>query len=676
MNILNHASRFYHFVVSVIIRFAVVIAMIIPLQSFAAPEPLTIQSPADCSRLLETLNHTFGELSGRKERGFWATKMGLSGASMSQYGIDDEAMSKFSQDSSYVLTLKEALLRGDLSQHDRLGLQAWLDYFEAQTISNPEAQKFHRRLREAEGELQARIKKFNTGYVDPATQGFVKATIVELGNMRTNDPVEARRRAAFEGMRAYEREVLRSGFLKILKIRRRLAKSLGFKNYYEMQLHRRERMTEEELFSLLRDLEENTNASHAAGLQRVAREKGEASLLPWNYQFVTSGDATHSLDPYLPFEKSVSLFVRTFAGLGADFKNATVHIDLVDRPGKFQNGFMHLTQAPYVLADGTAIPAHINLMSNALPSQVGSGYDALQTLAHEFGHTLHFANVSTPSPANSQEFAPTTAFYAETQSMFADTHFRDPGWLFRHAKDMNGNRIPKELIMQLALVEHRNMTFDLRWMMTVPFVEKYLYSLPEARLTIENIDTILAKAREIETRLLGTTGGAPRPVFSVAHLLEEDMSAGYHGYLVAQMAVNQTRAHFMEVYGYILDNPKIFPDLRRAYWQAGNSKPFPQMIKDLTGKDFSAQPTIALAARSEAEVIRGVDEELTAEARIPHFSGSTDLNLRLYVDDGDTNIANNVRDGANGFGTIEEVETAFSNWIAGLRTAANAARNP
>ena len=43
------------------------------------------------------------------------------------------------------------------------------------------------------------------------------------------------------------------------------------------------------------------------------------------------------------------------------------------------------------------------------------------------------------------------------------------------------------------------------------------------------------------------------------------------GYVLADMGVYQTRDFFVARDGHLLDNPRIGPDLKSAYWQPGNS---------------------------------------------------------------------------------------------------------
>lgn len=76
----------------------------------------------------------------------------------------------------------------------------------------------------------------------------------------------------------------------------------------------------------------------------------------------------------------------------------------------------------------------------------------------------------------------------------------------------------------------------------------------------------MQEVRNVERRLLFLDEGSPRPVLSVPHLLSNDSSAYYHGYVLAQMAVAQTRAFFEGRGGYLTDNLRIGPDPRESYW--------------------------------------------------------------------------------------------------------------
>ena len=50
-----------------------------------------------------------------------------------------------------------------------------------------------------------------------------------------------------------------------------------------------------------------------------------------------AGDVTKKLDPYFPFEKSVEQW--GFVRRSASYEGASMNLDLLDRKGKYSNGF-------------------------------------------------------------------------------------------------------------------------------------------------------------------------------------------------------------------------------------------------------------------------------------------------------------------------------------------------
>ena len=106
---------------------------------------------------------------------------------------------------------------------------------------------------------------------------------------------------------------------------------------------------------------------------------------------------------------------------------------------------------------------------------------------------------------------------------------------------------------------------------------------------------------------------SPRPMLAIPHLLNQESAASYQGYLLAHMAVYQTRAFFLRQHGYLTDNAAIGPALAAHYWAPGNSVDHDATLRSLTGEGFSAR---YLAD----ECNRSVDEAWT-EARRGHGRG-------------------------------------------------------
>src|SRR5690606_23691095 len=152
-----------------------------------------------------------------------------------------------------------------------------------------------------------------------------------------------------------------------------------------------------------------------ASLEALKRARGPDATGPWNLRYFMTGDISNELDPYFPFAQSFERWGRSFSALGIRYRGAELVLDLVDRKGKYENGFCH-GPVPAWRRDGVFRPARVQFTANAIPGMTGSGKRAAETLFHEGGHAAHFANVDMPAPCFSQEFAPTSVAHAETQS--------------------------------------------------------------------------------------------------------------------------------------------------------------------------------------------------------------------------------------------------------------------
>ncbi|WP_019100420.1 M3 family metallopeptidase [Chromobacterium haemolyticum] len=508
------------------------------------------------------------------------------------------------------------------------GYQGWLALFESNIIDSAAAQEQMRRLIEMEAELFAKRRDLALSHINERGERE-EATLTMLAiNMATN-PDLAARKSSHDALLDLERWVLDNGFLDIVKQRNALARSLGSADYFEHKVRKNEQMTSDELFAVLDDFEARTRDANQRALRRLADDKGANALLPYNLRFHMSGDVTRQMDPYLPFSKAVERWVLSFRRLGVQYRQATMQLDLVERKGKYQNGFCH-GPVPSFYDGGRWVPGRINFTADATPDQVGSGARAINTLFHEGGHAAHFANVIQNAPCFSQEFAPTSMAYAETQSMFCDSLLNDADWLKRYARNAAGEAMPDALIRARIEATQPFFAFSERSIAVVAYFERELYRLPEAELTPE---TVLALARRCEREILGVECG-PRPLLAIPHLLNQESAASYHGYLLAHMAVYQTRAYFLREYGYLTDNPAIGPLLAEHYWAPGNSLDHDATLLSLTGEHFNArylaeacdlsvdeawrEAERLIAAAAERNYARDYPERLDATIRLVH----------------------------------------------------------
>jgi hypothetical protein len=598
------------------------------------------------------LNETYLKFHTGKEDAFWTAKMNLKGNVPGALESREVAFQEFISDASWIKKVRESLDGPSLTPEERTALLGWKHFFEVNALENEDAKKFRHQMIEKEGALQRDRRDMKLGYTDPKTSQFVEAPVEVLGLMISTSKEEPIRKAAWQGFRSIEKHLLDKGYLEIVRMRNRFARMLGFEDYYDYKVTLLEGMSKKQLFTLLDDLEKNTRESCQQALDEVVRERGESAREPWNFGHFISGALTTQLDPYFQFDTAVERWGKSFAAMGIRYHGATLTLDLVSRKGKYENGFMH-GPFPGFIDDGTYRPARINFTANAVPGQVGSGFVALETLLHEGGHAAHFSNIMMPAPCFSQEFAPTSAAFAETQSMFLDSIAADPDWCARYARNRQGEAIPWELQKKRLEKNHRFQGFYLRGLMAVCYGEKAIYEMSDNALTSENV---LSALREVEHRLLRLTS-ASRPILAVPHLLSAEASATYHAYVLAQMAVFQTRSYFQKKYGYIVDNPVVGKQLAEKYWKPGNSKTFPNMIAELTGEPFSAKATIELVNKSVEEVFAEAEADIKREATIPKYTKPVELDCTIRMMHGDEVVATTES------GSFESMAEKYASWI-------------
>jgi hypothetical protein len=533
-------------------------------------------------------NHAYTVVHKAKEDLFWATYMAVSD-DQAGFALAENTYKDFICDPARLRATREHVTRleglpaGGVRDALLHGLKGWLAVFEANIIDNDEARELMRQIIEVEATLFAKKKAFEPRHINEKGESEV-ATLSSLATNLTTNTDEDRRRSSFDAFREIERWVLANGFIDLVALRNRFARALGYHNYFELKLHKNERMTPGQLTAILHDFLARTDVANTRTLADLRARHGDRALFPWNVRFFSTGDVVRRMDPYMPFDLALRRWVTSFRRLGIQFRGATMQLDLMDRQGKYQNGFCHGPIPAWVNENGEWIPGQINFTAEAKPDQVGSGQRAMITLFHEGGHAAHFANVVQNSPCFSQEYAPTSMAYAETQSMFCDSLLGDADWLVRYARTATGERIPEALIRDRIAARQPMRAFDERSIAVVPCFESALYGLPDASLTP---DAVLALARETEVRVLGTE--SPRPLLAIPHLLNQESAASYQGYLLAHMAVYQTRAFFLRKYGYLTDNTAIGPALAEHYWAPGNSVDHDTTLRSLTGEGFSAR---------------------------------------------------------------------------------------
>lgn len=592
----------------------------------------------------DALNRDYLSVHQTKEDLFWQNYMAIGGDGVSErFERAEQAYKRFIADPrrpaqirSHIGKLEQApqnRQRDDLLQ----GLRGWQRFFDCNVIEDAGAQALMDELVAAENDLYARRKTLQLTHLDDRGER-VPATLGELMTNQANNADENARQSSQRALRELEQWLLHNGFPTLVRLRNRFARQLGYRNYFDYKVNKTERMTPEQLFAILDPFEQQTREANLRSLRQLAADKGPQALQPWNIRFATAGDVTRQLDPYLPFAESLRRWVDSFKRLHIGFNQAQLQLDLLVRKDKYENGFMHGPVPPF-WRHGQWLAARINFTSLAKPDQVGSGISGINTLFHEGGHAAHFANIQQNAPCFSQEFPPTSMAYAETQSMFCDSLLDDADWLQRYALNGQGEPPPDALIHALIAARQPMRAFNERHILLVPYFEWALYQWDDAQLTPQAITQL---ARECEQRILGIEG-SPRPLLAIPHLLSQESACSYQGYLLALMAVEQTRHYFLARDGYLADNPAIGPDLAKHYWRPGNSVSHDDTLRSLTGEGFNPAYLAQVCNQTVEQAWRQAQASMTLAARRPQPAADFDLDAHITIIDGERILASNAQ---------------------------------
>ncbi|KAL7490845.1 hypothetical protein ACHAWT_000386 [Skeletonema menzelii] len=613
-------------------------------RSFRTSSTMTASTLNDVSTFIDGINTSYEQLHREFELQFWGTKMALSGPQYSTAELTRTKgeMEDFLADEEKLSKTRELLKVVPEDSVEAKTLKMLERTFGCYIMESEEAKTLRAEATKIEGGLEAARNTLTLGATIDGK--FEEMSSVGLRNKVRVDPDEATRKACYEGLTKIGDFVTDNGFVELVITRNRMAKKLGFLDFYDYKVSNAEGFGKIALFEILDTLEAGTRPIMESARKQFAAEKGgESALSPWNQGFLMAGDITRRMDPYFPFEKSVEQWGRSFAAMNISYKQATMDLDLLDRKGKYSNGFCHWPQPAWVKPNGVWQPSTTHFTSLADPSAIGSGYTGLTTLMHEAGHAAHFANIQMPSPLFSQERSPTSVAYAELQSMFLDSLVGDADWMAKYAISREGDAIPWDLIAEQIKATHPYKVFALRGMLAVPYFERALYEMPEEDVTAESIKAL---ADKVEKDIQG--GLSARPLLSVPHILSDEASCYYHGYVLAEMGVHQTREFFLKRDKYITDNPSVGPTLTEAYWKPGNSEPFLSLVENLTGAPLKGDAWVNELKQSVKDVLK--EEKASYDAKLAQCSSAetdtdVDLDMRIRIVDGDSVLADTAEDG-------------------------------
>ena len=594
-------------------------------------------------QLLAELNSEYAKLHREFEEAFWIFQMGDHSI---ETGMNEAEKTRdlFRSDSGNLAKVQSVLAEPDLSAEHKSRLLVWENFFKLYQTP-PELRLLRDEIADLESKISQKLANQSEGYENPDTKEFVPASKIKMRMMIRTDPNESIRKACFLALEGLSTAVT-DEYVKVITSRNKYAQALGFEDYYAYHLSISEGMTKQVVFDLFGQIYRQT-----LGTFEEIRKLEESQLglrKPWNFAYMMAGSFMNEEDPYYGFDEALRHWGRSFSALGIDFKGGTLQLDLLDRKGKYNNGFCHYPDI-VSFSDGKRNPGAANFTCNVVYGQVGAGLQGMETLFHEGGHAADRLNSEQGDTCLNTEWPPASIAWAETQSQFLDTMFKSIEWRARYAKNKDGQAYPFDLFERKIRKLHLLAPHGLHHIMFVAEFEKMIY---EAR----DLDTsrVLEIAKMMYQKYFDRDGDS-LSALSVPHIYSWDSSAYYHAYGLAILALQQWREYFYERYGHIVDNPEVGREMT-AVWELASAKNFAEFVRLATGKDLSSEAFLENATISVEDLLARSRKRVERLNSVPEYAGPVNLNATIRMVSGKGIVADNSV-------SFEDMAEKYKDWL-------------
>lgn len=591
--------------------------------------------------LLRELNKKYRAVHTRYERLFWQSYMGDHAVDVA-FTKAQIARENFRSNEKLSAEVQRNLTTSSVSE--RIKLEQWALFFSK--FQTPAAVRdIFKKVVALEKDIRTKQADRKEGYIDPKTKKYIHASRAQMSSMQMTHPDEKVRKACFMALEELAKTCAAELIL-LVNLRNQYAQGLGFEDFYAYKVHTEENMTKQELFDLFDTIYDKTKFAFATVREMEKTLPGLRK--PWNRGYLLSGNFTKEADPYFPFTKALERWGRSFNQLGISFHGGTLQLDLLDRAGKYENGFCHWPELVH-FEGKKRIPGAANFTCNVVYGQIGSSHQGYNTLFHEGGHAAHLLNTEETEACVNNEYPPASTAWDETQSMFLDTMLSSAEWNSRYATSHEGEIFPFSLFETEVNKLQALAPLRMNSIASVMNFERALYE--EKNLTEVKLYKI---AKTVYRKFTDNSVDSLR-LLSIPHIYSWESACSYQGYGLAELALSQWREYFYKKYGYIVDNPAVGKEMS-AVWKYGSAKSFPVCVKLATGEKLSPDAFLRKVTATPEAVIKNAKARIKRLASVPKSKKAINLNATIKMVHGKKLVATNKK-------SFEDMVAQYAKWL-------------
>ncbi len=510
--------------------------------------------------LRENFSKDLERVSVNLEKSCWDFYINSTPENMQKYEqIQDEYSNLFQNKEIYEQLLK--INREELSVHEQRQLKRLLKEFDEE-LNTGEALKA---LRKKENEI---ARKFNS-YV-PEIDGR-EVTKTEIFKILQTEPDADIRRKAYEA-KIKGGDLIADDLAEFVKMRNDYAKTKGYETFFEYKLKEDYEVEPEFLDKLIESVYTRAYGKIKQIQERKQKELKEffklEDLEAYHYGFLPDTNPEKGVNealeklggehPRIIEEISKTMYKNMGYDVDKMLEEGRLTLDLYPRKGKNTHGFCFGVEA------GRDSRILANLADNAV---------SLDTLNHEMGHCVYDLGISTELPFLDRT-ACSPAVTEAVAMMMGDIIKRE---------DVLKDIIPQELLerFKATFIEDE-----------ASFVAKSLLIIDFEREFYKNPNQNPAKLwKDLKGKYLNRFETADNEWATIPHYLSHP--AYYQNYFRASLMKAQIYNYLKTVLGNITENSKTADFLDKNLFSQGASIEEYELIKQFTGREFSAEDFIS-----------------------------------------------------------------------------------
>jgi len=369
--------------------------------------------------------------------------------------------------------------------------------------------------------------------------------------------------------------VVADDIIRLVKLRNRAAKKLGFENFHTLSLAAAEQDVKE-LDRIFNELYELTNEPFAAlktDLDRILAARygvAENELMPWHYHdpFFQETPMVYDLDldGYYEDKDVKELATIFFAGIDLPVESILDDSDLYEREGK----------NPHAFCTDIDRAGDVRILCNLKNNETW-----METILHELGHAVYDKYQDPEVPYLLRE--PAHIFATEAIAMFFGRLSRNATWM-QQMLDLSDEQREEIEKVSGKYAQLKQLIFA-RWAMVMYNFEKQLYSDPEQDLnalwwrTAEKYQFVKKPAGRDEPDWAAKIHFAIAPCYYHNYLLGELLASQLHNHLVREVLKLESDKDVSYV-----GKKEVGNFLTKKVFEAGAVYEWNDMIKRATGE--------------------------------------------------------------------------------------------